>query len=254
MPLPSTTSTERASSAPRPVELRLLPARSGSLGLEALGERALVRVAACALLLATAHLLTAFVRRTRSLVPEELLSLFDMSQERSLNSWLSVSLLLLLGGSICVLARALRERLLYVVGSFFLFLSLDDQTMLHERVGALCRSPLRDSGTYPWLIAVAPLFALGGLLAFAPLWRLTADRRDLRRRLVLGFACLALALPLEWIESRIAALDLRWNGVGLGQLTIPIEESLELLGPALLLACVAGLLERALQRGSRFSV
>ncbi|MBK9386871.1 MAG: hypothetical protein IPN34_18815 [Planctomycetes bacterium] len=228
--------------------------RPAPLGLDALGERLLRLAAVSALLLASAHLLLSFVRRARALVPEELLALFDMSEERSLNSWLSVSLLLLLGASLCVLARLRRERMLYGIGGFFLFLSLDDQALLHERVGALCWSSLRDSGTYPWLIAVAPLFALCGLLAFAQLWRLTADRRDLRQRLVLGFLCLALALPLEWIESRIAALDLRWNGVGLGQLTIPIEESLELLGPALLLSCVAGGLERALQRGSRFSV
>jgi hypothetical protein len=231
-----------------------VPAPPASHGVGALGERVLRLTSLAALLLAAAHLLTTVVKRTRQLVPAELLSLFDMSQEQSLSSWLSVSSMLLLGAALCALARLQRERALYAIGGFFLFLSLDDQTMLHERVGALCWSALRDAGTFPWLIAVAPLFALGGLLAFARLWRLAAGERALRRRMVLGFGCLALALPLEWIESRIAALDLRWNGVGLGQLTIPIEEALELLGPALLLAAVAGLIERSLQRGRRFSV
>jgi hypothetical protein len=229
---------------PRP--LAAAPNRVSELPtLGALGERALRLLAPTALLLVVAHLLTQVLRRTRVLVPEALLPLFDMSSESGLNTWLSVATLLALGASLCLLAHVRREKLLHVGGLFFVLLSLDDQVMLHERVGALCWSALRGAGTYPWLIAVAPVFAAIGLLVFVRLWRLGAGDRAARLRLVLGFGCLALALGIEWIESRIAAQELRWRGVRLENFTIPVEEALELLGPALLLACVAALLERA---------
>jgi hypothetical protein len=195
-------------------------------------------------LLALSHAVTQLSWRGRHAVPKALAPLFDMSSETSLLTWASVVTLAALGASAFYAGWLTRERAWHGAGALFTYLSLDDATQTHERVGWLFAPLFEGHAVYVWVIVLGPVFAaLGGLVA----WRLARVLRAdpaARRRIVVGFACLALALALEMLEQPLHDAGLRWRGFPLPRYTIPLEEALELVGPGLCLAAVVGHLER----------
>lgn len=77
------------------------------------------------------------------------------------------------------------------------------------------------------------MLAVAGLLCAWQLWR---ARRDWPRQrvLLLGFACLGLALAGEAIEDRALESSLRLRGIPLVSYTQWFEEALEVFAPVLL--------------------
>ena len=88
-----------------------------------------------------------------------------------------------------------------------------------------------------WTFTLAPVFAVVGAVCGFRLWRELPDERQ-RRRLVAGFVALGCALLCEIAEDRVIASGRQLRGVPLVAYTSWLEESLELLGPLLLLAAV----------------
>ncbi len=122
-------------------------------------------------------------------------------------------------------------------GTLFLYLAVDDLFGLHERFGALLHPALGGHGVYVWTFTLAPVFAVVGAVCGFRLWRELPDERQ-RRRLVAGFVALGCALLCEIAEDRVIASGRQLRGVPLVAYTSWLEESLELLGPLLLLAAV----------------
>jgi hypothetical protein len=207
-------------------------------------ERASRLLIGGALLLFLAFVLTRLVWRTRHAIHVELRPILDFSQENSLGTWLTVCATFVLGLLCCALARARRAPSLHLVGALFLLLSADDQVMLHEQLGIVAFEALGKPTVYAWLLIVAPFFVLAGAAAFWRLWRETAGDARARRRLVLGFVCLGLALALEAVENQLVNAGGEWRGFPRYLYVVGFEETLELIGPALLIACVGSRLER----------
>ena len=96
---------------------------------------------------------------------DEVRGLVDMTSETGLFSWLSVVTWALLAGACLGWAGVQRGWRWKLTGGLFLFLSLDDGCMLHERSGHLLHEATRSSGVYPWLFVLGPVFVVLGLFA-----------------------------------------------------------------------------------------
>ena len=90
---------------------------------------------------------------------------------------------------------------------------------------------------YAWVIVLGPLFAIWAALCSRCVLRSLAGRRE-RWALLGGFAALACALVCEGLEARVTASPLQLRGLPLAAYMHWLEESLELLGPLLLLGAV----------------
>ncbi len=192
-------------------------------------------------LLLLGHALLQFSWRLRYAAPE-LKQIFRVSSEDSLVTWTSVVTMSALG--VAVFVHGVRERsfALRAAGVWFLFLSLDDEAQLHERFGRL----LGGGGvTYGWVVSFLPVYALVGVLVFALLWRATRTEPTARRGLVAAHGLWALAVLLEIPEKHLIRSNATWSGLELQHVTKFAEEGAELVAPALLLASVLSLLERA---------
>jgi hypothetical protein len=200
-----------------------------------------------AVLILLGHVVTQLSWKVKHAMPQHTLELFSMSSELSFNTWLTVVVTFSLGVACVGLGATLRERSWYLLGAFFLYLSADDATMLHERFGWMTARLDERTGVYSWVLILGPLLAIAGLLAFLRLWRTFARDRHARRQILLAFAFLGSALLIELAERRIVDLHLRVRGFPLQAYTIGVEEFLELVAPILLLSCVVGLLEDALR-------
>lgn len=177
-------------------------------------------------------------------VPKPLQDLLIVNRDISILSWLTLTVMFVLGLSCLAAARLDRRPGWLPIGALFLFLSMDDCTTLHERLGWLLESAKGDSPVYWWLRVLGPILAVLGLFTFGYLWRRFAD--DLRARVttLAGFGCLALALGCELVERRLAHSPWRLRGFPLARYTVHVEELLELVGPMLILIPIGVLLER----------
>ena len=200
----------------------------------------------------------------------DLRRLFDATSERGIGSWISVTqtglIALTLGVTAAVHRATGAPRLRWAgwlaLAVFFSYLTFDDATQFHERVGtAFAESEASEGGlgqfpSYYWQVLFGPFFLTAGLLMAAFLWR---EFRSWRLRLLVGgaFALLALAVALDFIDGlgpghpwnayeRLVAwgdLDARtqaWFGMsGLDavvHLSRAVEESTEMLAMTLLWA------------------
>lgn len=123
------------------------------------------------------------------------------------------------------------------LGVLFVYLAVDDLVGLHERFGAWLHPWLGGHGVYAWVMVLGPLFAIWALLCARCVLRCLPGRRE-RLALLLGFAALAGALACEVLEARITASPRQLRGLPLAAYAHWLEESLELLGPLLLLGAV----------------
>jgi hypothetical protein len=176
-------------------------------------------------------------------------ALWLSNNEGSVMTWLSVVAMFVLA-LVCLLAwdRTGRRGWLFVA-LFFAYLSLDDACMLHERIGWLLEARLGQGRLYRWVEFFGPVIALGGLAAYAFIWR-ALPVGWLRWIVFLAFGVLGLAVGLEVIERPLQDGPWRWRGLHLHAYTVPVEELFELIGPTLLAAVIGfALEERILEPG-----
>lgn len=186
---------------------------------------------------------------------EHIKDITNVLLENSVGTWFSVVLNALVG--IAALAVALvcrhsgkaRSKTLAwgVIGVFFLYVSLDDHLVLHERLaGGVGRMMLtyQPSESYPfltyeWIYLLAPLFVLFGLFMLVFLFRELAGGRY-RVLLVLALGLWAVAvgmdawegvgLPYEGVQQTLG-----WGEIKFRHAVMLVEEMLELLGSTLFL-------------------
>ena len=128
-----------------------------------------------------------------------------------------------------------------LIAIFFTYMALDDGAMIHERIGTVYKNSGHDKTllTYGWHFAVAPAFAIAGLLMFFFLWKYS-QRKILRLVLILALSCLAIAMSMDFIEGIEDGYAIIQSISGTDTKTIAhfsksIEEFLEMIGMSLFL-------------------
>ena len=153
--------------------------------------------------------------------------LFNIAMETSIPTWFSVMQAAVVGAIVGLIALLKRgqnteSRRIWMgwmaIAVFFVYMSLDDGSMLHERVGSALRSDSAISNTvetseetggafilapsfpsYSWQLVLMPFFALFGLYMFLFLWHELGPGEF--KWFVAGLACYAAAVGLDFIEG-----------------------------------------------------
>lgn len=134
---------------------------------------------------------------------------FNITREDSIPNWFSSMQALLLGLTlfgIAYLARK-KDRLGWVIlGSFFTFVSIDDGSKLHERIGGAFKDWLVEINpesvfvqSYGWQIVLGPFLVLITLYMLWFLWD-RLKKEDLRM-FILAVGILAFAVGLDFFEG-----------------------------------------------------
>ncbi len=186
--------------------------------------------------LAVAHVVFNLTWRMHS-SSAELKALFGLNYESSLASWTSIVTMALLGLA-CFGVGARRGLAGWKwSGAFFLYLSLDDGSKLHERLGWW--SGVGDSGgQYAWTKVVLPVIAVLGVCTLVYVWRATHGAASARRHVLAAFGLWGFALALELPEMywRDSGRTLRDFSIHLYFQVV--EEWCELVAPGVMLAGV----------------
>lgn len=209
----------------------------------------LAAVAAAVIL--AAHALLELTWRWRDVLPPGMRPMFLMHDEHGISTWVTVQLNALVGLTAVALALRGATRAWYLIAALFLYLSVDDATMFHERVGWFVEARIGYGVSYRWVQVLGPLLAAAGVASFVFLTRQARAVGGCRGRLWAGYSMLGLALGLEVLERGLSKSTLAWRGFSIDKYLIPIEESLELLAPALILSCLLRLLESMAGRDAR---
>jgi len=181
-------------------------------------------------------------------LPVQLRAIFRAASEDSLITWTSIVSMFLLGALCLVLGRLEGSRGWQFSGLFFLFLSMDDEAQLHERLGWL--SEVRGGPVYHWVIVILPLIAVAGIATFVHIWHSTGSAKSLRPRVLLAYGLWFFALALEASEKAVANADLRLRGFPAQEYTKFVEETCEMVAPVILLSCLMDLVGRLLLQRS----
>lgn len=180
--------------------------------------------------------------------PYHLREVFLVGTEQSIVTWTSVVTVCALGIA-CLYRGAQTGRWAWrLAGVFFLYLSLDDQAMLHERFG--WTSSAEGGAVHSWLVVVLPWLALTGAWVLWSLWRETRGTPARPRVLQTG-ALWALAVVLELVEKPLDESGATWNGVATYRYFQWIEEACELMAPALLLTGILAVIRGTSAGGPR---
>lgn len=133
-----------------------------------------------------------------------------------------------------------------VIACFFSFMSLDDGSKLHERLGSTWKRIVDEGAraegrprfeewfpSYSWQLVVAPLFVLMGLFIAAFLWR---ELKSWRARLMVfaALSILAVALGLDFLEGTDSGV---FDEHDVKHFMKVLEESMEMLANTVFL-CV----------------
>lgn len=189
------------------------------------------------------HVVARLIYRTSHTLDPRLKGMLDLTDESGLGTWAATSIMLLIGVVCVVLARVRGHRGWYGPAALFVFLSADDAAMIHERIGEAAHQSFSSGSVYMWLIVVAPVFAIAGLIVFVFLWRRLGRDRVGRRDLIIGFGCMGVAILFEVLEGYLVVAGTTWRGIRLDRYCVPIEETLEIVGPVFLLTRIGALLE-----------
>lgn len=167
--------------------------------------------------------------------------MLDLDGEANVPAWWGATLLALIG-AFCLLIGTVTPAAgarwpWVVVGGGFGFLSLDEVTQLHERVGSAMGD---EGGTRSlWVLAYLPLLLLGA----TALLRVTRSvGRRPRYLMRAGLVAMAMAVMAEAISG--ALTDLR------NPVQVLVEENAEMLGSGLILTAVVTTLIDGLRDGA----
>ncbi len=217
-----------------------------------LGARSIRPILALGLLLVLVDASLALFWNGRHAVPYPLNPLLLVNEERSVMTWLTIGLTFSFGITCLALGLMERRKGWHAVGGLFLFLSLDDQILFHERVGAFVERRIGGEHAYGWIVVLAPVFAVLGVFAFLFLSRRFAEEAHGRRCVAIAFAGMGISLFLEAVEKRLLQSGPQIGGFKLSGYLISLEEFSELLAPTLLFACATSAIERRM-REPRFT-
>jgi len=172
-----------------------------------------------------------FVNYSRGAAVASVRGLANIAREDSIASWFGTAQTWMIGLTLALIwwtvrathapgATAWRARGWLLLAVFFLYMSADDGSRIHERFGSAFKivamdSDKGDSGSilhsfpsYAWQILFLPMFASVGLFVLFFLWRELRDRRSwLLVAAALG--CLAVAVGLDFFEGLSG--DHPWN-------------------------------------------
>ena len=183
----------------------------------------------------------------------ELRKIFDITRERSVGTWLSVTLSFFAGLTLLLTFFTVRaddgpkrEAIGWLVLSlFFIYMSVDDCACVHERSGDFVERMV-SSGTIPfglsgivtrfptfyWQLIMGPIFAAMGLFMLYFLWQ-RFGKVGLRKYIIFSLIGLAVAMLIDFAEGMgrgIKRLEIvtgmsEWSVFHMLRLT---EESLEI--------------------------
>lgn len=202
------------------------------------------------LLLVAAYALTLFSEPPR----ETLAQLFDLDGESNVPAWFSSAQLFAIGAGLLLATRreapvAPSQRFLLLTALAFLFFSLDEAAMIHEKVGGALGKP-------DWLPSFRgkrgfwiPIYAGAGLGVVAILCRDLLDLWVHARRELLWVVAGVSIYVLGAVGMEILAFEYLFDArdpsrVGLYNLEVVAEEFLEMSGASLVLYGVCLLLLR----------
>lgn len=181
---------------------------------------------------------------------------FDMTREETIPNWYATILLFCIAltcALIFVTKRAQEERdgnatpwLLFA--GFFTFLSVDDGSRIHERLGSFFKDLteegagifwvfqdlLESASTWGWQVFVLPIFLFMGF--FMLLWGYQHVRNtETQKWVLLGALCIAMAIALDYVEGlieyEVVSLEDRWlSEEMLHHYQRVVEEFLEMTG------------------------
>ena len=226
-----------------------------NLNLNRFSVRAFMVLLTCEVLLV---LLDAAISYGRLISNRAIGRLFNITREDSIPNWFASMQFLLIALVLWVIYLRVREldtaqwktRGWAFFAGVFLFLSIDDGSKLHERVGTWLHASA-DAGdslagilveshlSYTWHIALGPIFTVIGLFLLVFCWR--AFRSQLPKILFLtGLACLGLAQVMDFLEGINAVVEyvariLSVSSFQVHHFSKSAEEFLEMLGQTLLL-------------------
>jgi hypothetical protein len=174
----------------------------------------------------------------------------DVNAETNLPSWFSAVLLTVTGlvtfevGRQAFLARRRWRWHWMLLGAGFCYLSLDELVSLHEKLVVPMTAVVGDSGVfkYAWVAAALPAVALVAL--FYVRFLLALPRRTAALVLLAGALYVGGSVGLEMVANLLSDEGFSEQGLLLGTLQT-VEEACEMVGPALFLAVVAGVAQRA---------
>jgi hypothetical protein len=172
-----------------------------------------------------------FVNYSRGAAVASVRGLANIAREDSISSWFGTAQTWMIGLTLALIwwtvraarpagAGAWRSRGWLFLAVFFCYMSADDGSRIHERIGTAFKVVALDPGegdkgailqlfpSYSWQILFLPIFAAVGLFVIFFLWRELRDR--LSWLFVAGaMACLAAAVGLDFIEGLSG--DHPWN-------------------------------------------
>ena len=168
------------------------------------------------------------------------LNLFDLKREQSFGTWYTSSLLLLCAALSALISFARKsegERYVNhwrVLSAVFLYLSVDEGTTIHEKMGPVARPILKSFGvelggllSHAWVVPAGILVLVFVLAYLKFFFDLPARQRILF--LVSGFLYVGGAMGLEMLNGFVASVS--GEQPGLAAILIPVaEESFEMLG------------------------
>lgn len=226
-----------------------------SLDLNRLSVRAFLVLLTCEVLLVLSD---AAISYARLISNRAIGRLFNITREDSIPNWFASMQFLLIALVLWVIYLRVREldtakwkaRGWAFLAGVFLFLSIDDGSKLHERVGTWFHASahagdsvagmlMEKHPSYSWHVVLGPIFAVIGLFLLVFAWR--AFRSPLPKVLfVTGLSLLGLAQGMDFLEGIEAVVEYVARALSVSNYAVHHfsksgEEFLEMLGQTLLL-------------------
>lgn len=172
--------------------------------------------------------------------------IFNIARETSLPTWFSSLQFLLVGISFALVYKVRKKILWLLFSGFFSFLSMDDASSIHERLGTIYKSMVHAQATetannmqsYGWQMLIAPIYAIIGVALFIFIW--TELKTKARLEFFIGLVIYALAISMDYLEGIDSFFPMIREMTGYTTYTIShysktIEEFLEMLGTSIIL-------------------
>ena len=216
------------------------------IDLNRLSVRAFIVLVTCQVLLVV---LDAAISYGRLVSNRAIGRLFNITREDSIPNWFASMQFLLIALVLWVIFLRVREldgakwkaRGWAFLSGVFLFLSIDDGSKLHERVGTWFKDGDFVEGylSYSWHIVLGPVFAAIGLFLLLFAWR-EFQSPLLKMLFLAGLACLGLAQVMDFLEGIDDVVEYLGELLSVSDHTVQhfaksAEEFLEMLGQTLLL-------------------
>jgi len=216
------------------------------IDMNRLSVRAFIILVTCQVLLVV---LDAAISYGRLVSNRAIGRLFNITREDSIPNWFASMQFLLIALVLWVICLRVREldgakwkaRGWAFLTGVFLFLSIDDGSKLHERVGTWFKAGDFVEGylSYSWHVVLGPAFAAIGLFLLLFAWR-EFRSPQLKMLFLAGLACLGLAQFLDFLEGIDDVVEYLGQLLSVSNYTVQhfsksAEEFLEMLGQTLLL-------------------